>query len=104
MVIISNDLLEWVIPIFLIGVFFQLVEGDAKYDVKQDCDSLAVEDYALEKPVVVDIVNELVGGQLVLNDLGIIEGFAIFQLIAFVQVFHNFVDRSPLKLDLHLNV
>ena len=103
MVIISNDLLEWVIPIFLIGALFHLVEGNAEDDVKQDCNSLAVEDYALEKPIVVNIVYELVGGQFVFNDLIIIEGLAKF-LMAFVQVFHNFADRSLLKLDLHLNV
>lgn len=103
LVIISNDLLEWVIPIFLIGALFHLVEGNAEDDVKQDCNSLAVEDYALEKPIVVNIVYELVGGQFVFNDLIIIEGLAKF-LMAFVQVFHNFADRSLLKLDLHLNV
>ena len=82
MLIISNELLEWVILILLIGALFHFIKGDAENDIKQNCYSLAVEDNAFEKPVVVDIVNELMGLITVHLYLIIVETCTIFHFIA----------------------
>jgi hypothetical protein len=102
--VISDDLLERVILILLIGALFHFIEGDAEYDVKQNCDSLAVEDHTLKKPVVVDIVNELKRGRFVILHLIIVEIRTKFQIIALLQMSQNFLNRSLLELYLHLDV